>query len=156
MDKSKIEKWERNKKGLGFTATVAETERHKLSVSVTNCKREYLKAVISLAKEIMREGLKDITSIFTYEVAPDDRPTEEQNIQAFLQNNTVRYLNLLLADPDSFFNQLNADADMLRLKYEVMHCTINNGVWYRWNGKPATFPISFHDSDDNTSVRAVI
>lgn len=160
MDKmnEKIAKWNRNKKGLGFSAVIRETDNHRLSVTISHCKKEYLKAVTALAKEIMRDALQDIAANFVYEVAPQDRESEEKKIASFLHSNTVTYLNLLLSDERAYYTKLQQDTAMFQLKYEAEHAQFSEEGWKRWNGQPAKVenPIPFAVHEDDSKIQVVV
>ena len=160
MDKmnEKIAKWNRNKNGLGFSAVVRETDNHRLSVSISHCKREYMKAVTALAKDIMRDALQDIAASFVYEVAPQDRESEEKKIASFLHSNTVAYLNLLLSDESAYYARLRQDTAMFQLKYEAEHAQFSEEGWKRWNGQPAAVenPIPFLVQEDDSKIKVVV
>lgn len=132
--KVKVQKWMRNKQGIGFCAHVIRDGANIL-VSVENAPRKYLKAIRDLAGEILTDGIIEIKQAFTYPVAPEDASSEAERVQSFLEDRTVGLLDILLNEGEhNFMDAVQRDSAVLKAQYDIQSLMLTENGWRRWDG----------------------
>lgn len=138
--KTRIEKWEdncqvfeRNKKGMGFSAHCVE-DNGFLKICISDLKPEYERFRVKLQKLIRSntEGAIWLLSGLmnpTYTYSQVDYDKQLQVVKDHIKKHQQDYINAMLTSMDDFYNTVDSHASILRMRYMLSVVSFVDGNW---------------------------
>ena len=131
-------KWMRNKQEIGFQAR-AGVSNGSVCVLLDEAPRKYVKAIRSLAQEMLLAGAEEMAQAFSYPTAPGDAVGENGKIREYLETRKCPLLDILLEEGYApFRKEVAFEASVLRMQYELGTMQYGADGWKRWDGSCLT------------------